>query len=275
MTQYMEIDDEGNPVEVEGDDGEMVKNIVKADQFGSWDHVSKQIPEDLKEEKMWENVKDVPSLLKSYAHAQKSIGGAVKVPGEDADEAEWNEFYQKLGRPETPEGYDIEWPKRENVEWDPDLQQQFGKLAHDIGLSKKQFEALVEFEGERVGIIAHTGAKALKAAEDTLQEEWGGNFTRNVAYAQRAVGEIGGDELKAVLDDTGLGNNPIIAKAMYKIGRMMVEDGIIPGEVAGATTKQQALDKIAEISADAAHPYHTGDAHAVEEMRKLHQIAYN
>ena len=115
----------------------------------------------------------------------------------------------------------------------------------------------------------------MKAAEDTLQEEWGGNFKRNVAYAQRAVSHIGGDELKSVMDETGLGNNPVIAKAMYKIGKMMVEDGIIPGEVQGTVTSQDAKSKIAEIMADAAHPYHTGQKEAIEEMRKLHQIAYN
>lgn len=270
---YMEVDAEGNPVEIEGEDGEMTKNIIE--DIGSWDQVKGQIPEDLQEEKMWANVKDVPGLLKSYAHAQKSMGGAVKVPADDADETEWNEFYEKIGRPETPDGYDIEWPERENVDWDPDLQQQFGKLAHDIGLNKKQVKALVAFEDGRIGEIADTGSKAIKAAEDHLKDEWGGNFTRNVAYAQRAVGHIGGDELKTVLDDTGLGNNPVIAKAMYKIGRMMVEDGIIPGEVQGATTKADALSKISEVMADSAHPYHTGDMDAVKMMQQLHQIAYN
>lgn len=266
---YQQIDDDGNPVM--DDDN----NPVTIEDPGSWDLVKGQIPEDLAEEKLWDNVKDVPGLLKSYAHAQKKMGGAVTVPAADASDDEWNEFYGKLGRPDDPAGYEAQWPEREGLQWDPELQEGFVAMAHKIGLNKAQVNALIEFEAERQGEVLDTGAKALKAAGEELQGEWGGNFNRNLAYAQRAMTHIGGAELKEVMDKTGLGNNTVIAKAFYKIGKMMVEDGVIPGEVAGAMDKNAALAKISEIYADANHPYHKADPAAVEEMRKLNQIAYN
>jgi len=266
---YQEIDTEGNPVL-----GEDEKPII-IDDIGSWDQVKGHIPEELKEEKMWENVKDVPGLLKSYAHAQKSLGGSIKVPSAEAGDDEWSEFYGKLGRPEGPDDYKIEWPELEGATWDEDLQTGFKALAHKIGLTPAQVTSLVEFEGGRMGEVADKGAKGRKEAEEALQTEWGGNFTRNVAYAQRAVSHLGGLELKKVMDESGLGNHPVIAKAMYRIGKMMVEDGIIPGEVQGAVTKEQALAEISKVMADAGHVYHKGDKDAVAEMSKLHQIAYN
>jgi hypothetical protein len=75
---FQEIDDQGNPVVDEEGKG----NVI--DDLGSWDLVKGMIPEELQDEKLWENIQDTPTLLKNYAHAQKLQGQSVRIPGEDA-----------------------------------------------------------------------------------------------------------------------------------------------------------------------------------------------
>ncbi|MFO8028260.1 MAG: hypothetical protein R6U28_00190, partial [Cyclonatronaceae bacterium] len=45
---------------------------------------------------MLENVKDLPDMAKQLIHAQKMIGGSVRIPQEDAPAETWNKFYAKL-----------------------------------------------------------------------------------------------------------------------------------------------------------------------------------
>ena len=50
---------------------------------------------------------NLPEFLKSYNSAQSYIGGAVKIPGENASEDEWSSLYARLGRPESMRGLGV------------------------------------------------------------------------------------------------------------------------------------------------------------------------
>jgi predicted transcriptional regulator len=258
------VDDEGN------------RNVIENLDFGAWDHVKEMIPEEHREDKVWETIPDTATLLKNYAHSQKTISKTIRVPGENATTEEWGEIFGKLGRPDTTEGYAGSWPEEliEGVPFDPELQSAVTAAAHKAGVLPQQLEEVVKaYAGHHRG-VALANEHELGQVQADLKEKWGPNFEMNSSLAYRAVSKIGGDDLHKVLDDTGLGNHPVMIDAFLRVGRLLAEDNIIPSTVEGAATNQQALDKIAEIQNDTKHPYHTGDKAAAEEMRKLFLIAY-
>jgi hypothetical protein len=265
---YVEIDDAGEIVTNE--DGE--RNVIE--NLGGWDTVREMIPEDFKDEKLWDNIPDTQTLLKNYAHAQKRMGSAVNLPGDDPDER--NEFYSKLGRPDSPEDYLVEFPELpEGNYWDKQAQTGFLAAAHNAGLNDGQVKEILGWYGEWQKDTNLDAGRVMGEVAEGLKKEWGPMYDENIARTQRAVQEIGGVELQNVLDSTGIGNNPTLIRAFNRVGKMLQEDGIIPDNITEIGTSSQATEKIAGILNDKEHPYHKGDQRAVDEVNKLYEIAYS
>src|SRR6185437_3686507 len=87
--------------------------------------------------------KDLPSLAKSYAELEKSYGSSLRMPAPDAPQEERDAFYSKLGRPESPDKYEIKFG--EGVAVDDKLLGSFREAAHKLGLSQQQAQALGEW----------------------------------------------------------------------------------------------------------------------------------
>ena len=67
------------------------------------------LPEELQTEPSLRNFTDAAGLAKSYVHAQKMIGAdKLPLPGKSATDEEWNNVYQKLGRPNAADQYDFQ-----------------------------------------------------------------------------------------------------------------------------------------------------------------------
>src|SRR3990167_4888778 len=70
------------------------------------------LPEDLRNEQSLKHINDIPAAIKSYINAQKMVGAdKFLVPNKYATDDEWNGVYAKLGRPESPDKYDIKVPE--------------------------------------------------------------------------------------------------------------------------------------------------------------------
>ena len=51
---------------------------------------------------------EIDALAKSYINATRMIGtDKVAIPNKNFTEDQWNEFYDKVGRPETPDKYNL------------------------------------------------------------------------------------------------------------------------------------------------------------------------
>lgn len=240
---------------------------------------SKHIPTDLSKEKMWEPLKGKPlgDVLKGYAEGQKYIGGSVRIPGKDAKPEEWEKFYAKTGRPEAADKYGTAMPDLpEGYAWDTGQMESFFKTAHKAGLSTSQAQVLVDWYAADQRGVLKAGGEALAVAETALKDEWKAAYPKNLGLAKAAAREIGGKELIDLLDQTGLGNHPVILKAFAKLGRSYAEDGLISGEFEGVPTNAEVQKQISVILNDRKHPYFTanmpGHTEAVEEMARLHQL---
>lgn len=110
----------------------------------------------------------------------------------------------------------------------------YKKLAQEMGLNLSHAQKLLDFEAQR---LTQQQAQAAAVWKQQTQEKYGAQLTETVATAARAVEKLGGDELRQLLDQTGLGNHPILVEAFYKAGALLKEDVSVPSNAAAAGDK--------------------------------------
>lgn len=200
-------------------------------------------------------VKDVAALAAKARNAESLIGRSVQLPAKDAKPEDHDAFLAKVlapYRPEKAEGYDFKLPEGlpENMPYDQDFAAKFKAAAHSAGLTAKQSAALHDFYVKSTAEVFQksTEATAAKAAAATkaVEEAWGGAvdsdaFKASANFANRALRELGGEDLQKAFTDAGLlGDggvilNPAIAIAFAKIGKaLFTEGGMDKGATAAA-----------------------------------------
>lgn len=195
-----------------------------------------QLPDDLKSHADLTQFSKLGDLGKTYLELKGKLEGTVKVPGENATPEEKTSFYKALGRPDTPEGYELNRPALPpDIIYDENQEKMFRKFAHDNGLSGQQAKAVFDLYHEQVlesvKVFNETAERARTEAETTLKKEWGEKFNGNLETAKRALKEFGGDEVVNFMNKSGLGNIPLIIKLFQKIGDAMSEDKFKAGSL--------------------------------------------
>src|SRR5262249_49330642 len=107
------------------------------------------LPEALRADPAFRDIKSFEGLANSYLHAQRMVGAdkatILQLPKGDADDKTWTDFYAKAGRPEKANGYKI--PKRADGKDYDAPSQLFHKAIfptlHEAGLSQRQIEKIV------------------------------------------------------------------------------------------------------------------------------------
>lgn len=133
------------------------------------------IPEQYRDKRYMNKIKDIPSLFESLDNAQELLGKKPRgVPQPDEGEEAWNDFYKELGRPDTPEGYELKMPELpEGMQSDDEQLNAFKKLGFDNGLTPKQMQALLDFDLERqktaLGKFNEQNAVSQKQMNDELE----------------------------------------------------------------------------------------------------------
>lgn len=252
-----------------------------------------QIPEEFRNEPSLQTINDLPTLVKGYVHAQRLVGqDRVAIPKQDAPAEEWNNFYQKLGRPESPDKYeftDLKLPQ--GLEIDEQVLGQTRGVFHKLGLTPQQAQGVLSHYAEatssRYGAFTKQQEASQEEAANKLRGEWGDKFDTNIEGAKKALAQFGGEEVVNILNETGLGNNPAVIKMLHKISLGMREDvSGRGGQGGGAQMSQQdaAMEIVRLKSGDDAefNRYLNGDKtlgavkfqELADKWKKLHSIAY-
>src|SRR3990167_9967125 len=135
--------------------------------FDKW---RETIPEDIRNDASLKDIKDLTGLAKGYVSAQKLIGSKINIPKE-GDEAAWNDLYGKLGRPESPDKYQVKRPELpKEMGYDENAEKQFLPVAHKIGLNGKQVDALVAFQFEMEKTRLGTMLQQIKETEEAVKK---------------------------------------------------------------------------------------------------------
>jgi hypothetical protein len=164
--------------------------------------------------------------MKSFmADVEKAFGSqGVQVPGEDASEEEINEFYTKLGKPKSKDGYELTAP--EGTEENKELKQWFTEAAHTANLTNAQAQALYSRWNEAQKAKREAAAKEVRGE---LTKEWGEETEKNIERADRVAELIGGEAFKRWLRATGAGNDINFIKGMHRVAELVGEDTLERG----------------------------------------------
>lgn len=143
---------------------------------------------------------------------------------------------QKLEAPESYEAFSLP----EGMEIDEEILGEFQQMAKEHGLPQDQAQRYVDF-GSKLVQQAQEGTVA------TLSDQWsetcakwveeikadkelgGDNLPQTLAVARKAISTFGDDNLRQVLEETGMTNNPALLRFAHKIGRALLDDTLHTG----------------------------------------------
>ena len=209
------------------------------------------IPEDLRNDPNISKFTELEALAKSYVNATRMIGqDKVAVPNNNSTEDQWNEVYNKLGRPESPDKYQLE-VKSDVVPLDESAIKSFAENAHQLGLNNKQAQGILEFYKNSMEGSAQQNQVDMETAqanaEQELRKEWGRAYEDNIKKAGAvAKANMDANILDMQLKDgTRLGDHPAIIKGFANIANLMSEDKLVSTE---SENVSQGIDYDAEIS---------------------------
>ena len=230
------------------------------------DSLPDTLPEDIRNSKSLDNIKDISDLVTQHVNAQSLIGNSLRIPSENAgqedrqkfydkvlkhapdlmpkpnleDEAAMNMVYSQLGRPADSGSYQLE-----GVTLPDDMK----KAAHEAGLTQEQFEKVYS-NFVKPSLDANTQhLSKVKEGREALAKEWGFAFQTKeqqahailqktnapTALVQAAAnGELNAETLKWV---DGL---------VTSIGKEGL-DAVNHGEASGRMTPAEAKAQIQEI----------------------------
>ena len=219
------------------------------------------ISEEFRSDPNIEKFTEIDALAKSYINATKMIGqDKVAVPNKNSTEDQWNEVYDKLGRPESADKYSLDI-KSDVVPFDDGAIKQFAENAHKLGLSNTQAQGVLEFyknsmEGTAQQSKVDTETAQVQA-EQELRQEWGREFENNVKKAGAlAKANINSDILDLELKSgIRVGDHPELIKGFAKIASMMSEDKIVSPESDGANKSADIESEISTITNNTDGPY--------------------
>tara|TARA_A100001201_G_scaffold44698_1_gene45659 strand:+ start:37 stop:918 length:882 start_codon:yes stop_codon:yes gene_type:complete len=204
---------------------------------------------------------EIDALAKSYINATRMIGtDKVAVPNQNSTEDQWNEVYDKLGRPESADKYKLE-VKSDVVPIEETAVKQFAENAHKLGLNNKQAQGILEFyknSMEQTAKQSQIDAETSQVqAQQLLRQEWGKSYDANIQKAASlAKANMKAEVLDMQMKDgSRLGDNPEIIKGFAKIADMLSEDKIIATESENVNQGRDIEQEISQIMNDKTGPY--------------------
>lgn len=244
------------------------------------------LPEDIKDNTALHPIQDVPNLAKAYINASAMIGkDKVVIPGEHATDEDWSDFHAKTGRPDNPEGYQLELGETP----DENLSEWFRNTAHGIGLNNSQAQKLVSEYNTKVTEQSEANQVDFEAIRGEvtkdLKKEYGSAYDDRLGLANGLAGKFGGGKDLTELpmaDGTLLGDSPQFIRFTISVGEF-IRNKVSEDEFEGlekhsnVMTPVEAQEKLREIEIpngplwDRKHPQH---AWSVEERNRLYEVIH-
>lgn len=250
------------------------------------------LPEDIRADPSLVDFKDESEMISMPINvarsfiATKQLVGRDKIPMPKTKE-EWDDTYNRLGRPEGPSLYNLTTDDIENST----VKEQMGnslewlrKTAHDMGLSDVQTKSFLqahvtkmteELKGVDVGLSV-----AMREAEKELRETYGNSFEGKMILMNRGLDELDsivGGGLKDLIKASDFSKHPKFIRSMVTVGEMMAEDLGLDKHTGGTAvtpeTIQGQIDTLTKSDAylKADDPAHSDSVTKVANlMQQLH-----
>mgnify|MGYP000010478081 CR=1 FL=1 len=124
--------------------------------------------------------------------------------------------------------YDFKVP--EGVELDTAMADEFKALAKDAKLPADTAQKVVDLAIKREQHRAQAFAKQVEDWRKQVEADPELGKEENLAAARNFVNTFGDDELKGLLNSTGMGNHPAVVRAMLKASKATSEDRFVAGK---------------------------------------------
>ena len=130
----------------------------------------------------------------------------------------------------APEKYEFTAPEGAAA-FDDSVIAQFSEVARELNLPQDAAQKVLDKMGPA---IQARQAETIQAARNMWAEsaksdkEFGGEkLTENLAVAKKALDTFGSPELRALLNESGLGNHPEMIRVLYRAGKAISEDRFV------------------------------------------------
>ena len=159
-----------------------------------------------------------PAATQQEAPANQApqAADAAKAVGDQAPEA-------PKGAPEK-----YEFKPVEGRELDSETMSTFAEVAKEAGLTQDAAQKILDRMAPQMAQRQQAQIEAIRnewvAASKTDSEFGGEKIAENLATAKKALDQFGTPELRALLNESGLGNHPEIIRLMYRAGKAISED---------------------------------------------------
>ena len=250
-------------------------------QGGSGNDFLQMIPEEIRQHPSLSPIKDVENLARSYVNAQRLIGAdKIPMPVNPSDE-DLDRIYNRLGRPESPDGYQLAADGNIVTE---DLVKDFADFSHKLRLTPEQASGILDYYRSSVEQSAAGSEEQAQAyrqtTEEALKSEWGRAYDQKLGEAVRAAQEFSNPEIfdLQLTDGSRLGDNPEFIKTFAKIAEfrqtVTSEDTISENAQANVMTPKQAQAEIDAIMNNRSHAYWdktniVGRQQAIQRVQEL------
>lgn len=233
--------------------------------------------------------KDIPSILKGYAHAQKRMGSAINLPGENAKPEEIAALRQKLygakvfeAPPGKPEEYGLTDPGNlpEGLTFSPEIAGKFAAAMHKHGIPKSALADLMPVYMEAMqGHVTKLNADYEKIVSD-LRNEYGEKFDERWEMGDRLAKAIFKNHSKEGLKfikDSGFG--ALMLGPLLQLGHLAAQDSsYVPGGSNQGVSGTAAFEELSKIQNDKTHPMHLGyksnDPKVMQHIQDLYDKAH-
>tara|TARA_X000001382_G_scaffold97278_1_gene71640 strand:- start:71 stop:952 length:882 start_codon:yes stop_codon:yes gene_type:complete len=226
--------------------------------------------EDVKNAGFWKNLdgKSANEVGQYIKELQSFAGKKGDIPKKDATDEEWSEFYQKLGRPDSLEGYDFtigdefsEMVGKESAIFFEKAVEGFKEKAFELGASPEKAEELVDWYLGMVAQEIEESSSSLKESDEQmdkeLRTEWGENYDgmMNGVISLLKNNGMPEENLQYAID-AGLLKDPALATTLGKIASKFADDPEIGHHQ--TNTMAGVRDQLAEVNMDIAEYVKTG-----------------
>lgn len=237
------------------------------------------LPEPLRADGTLGRYKSLEDASKALIEQHKTLStrpAGLTVPGEGATPDQVAAFREALGVPKDAASYELP----EGL--DPEIALDFRTTAHRLGLAAGQVKDLAAWyqgmEQARLDRAQQGWVEGLKAhAEHVGQRAYEHEVETSRRFIDEMSQQAGLDpaEVKTWLNESGIGDHPILFRLIATAAKNMVEHRIIQGSTSVVADAKSMID---QIRADRTHPLnpanHAGDPAKRQQWDDLYKQAY-
>lgn len=197
-----------------GGDKDEGKDEAEPEKIPAW---ISQLPGDMQKDESLRRFSKIADLVNDWAELSKSSKDGVKLPTEGSTPEEAEEFFQKLGKPKTEDGYSFKGSDDKALT----------SLAFRANLTQEQaktvFNTLNEIGTRTVSQARHELQKQMVDTDASLHEEYGSAYGQKMQLLKKGMDTYGGKDIRAKLQKAGLSFDPDIVHMFIQLGELSQE----------------------------------------------------